>query len=287
MNKEDLKNKIESFYVQSLNADIPESFIVLDAIKSIIGINLDQISTNLLDWFSGYISTAKLSIYEPKNFTDTPGAISFYSLESALLENDKEGACEAIFYLSRVSEGTQIFEFLLEFSLKHTEFCFKYIWHILRLESFFDGKYRLESLNRCAELLVEEEYVEYTPSLLDCLSNWEDYLSLNIKDQENVFLCYTIYKSDLIRFTEIRKLIICRLDRLNKEECPKIDTKIKKEQITEGRFWINKYFSNLKIENIQLSQVVLFDKIRSCLLLSKEDLNVQLLWSHLNEDLCN
>ena len=72
MNKEDLKNKIESFYVQSLNADIPESFIVLDAIKSIIGINLDQINTNLLDWFSAYISTAKLSIYEPKNFTDTP-----------------------------------------------------------------------------------------------------------------------------------------------------------------------------------------------------------------------
>ena len=86
MNKEDLKNKIESFYVQSLNVDNPESLIVLDAIKSIIGVNLDQINTNLLDWFSVYIDTAKLSAYHPKNFTDIPGAISFYSLESSLLD---------------------------------------------------------------------------------------------------------------------------------------------------------------------------------------------------------
>ena len=60
-----------------------------------------------------------------------------------------------------------------------------------------------------------------------------------------------------------------------------------KEQITEGRFWINKYFSNLKIENIGFNQVILFDRVRSCLLLSEEDSNIQLLWSHLNESLCN
>ena len=96
MNKEDLKIKIETFYVQSLNVPDPDFLIGLDAIKSVIGIDLDQINTNLLDWFSDSISDVKFSEYVPHNFEDIPGAISFYSLESALLEKNKEKSYESI-----------------------------------------------------------------------------------------------------------------------------------------------------------------------------------------------
>ena len=171
MNKEDLKNKIETFYVQSLNIGDPCFLIALDAIKSIIGMDLNQINTNLLDWFSDTINDIKLSEYIPHSFENIPGAISFYSLESALLENDKKKSYESVFYLSKVSEGTQIFEFLLEFSLRYTGNCSKYIWHIMRLEKFFDGKYRIESLNRCIELLIDDDYINYTPSVSNSLSN--------------------------------------------------------------------------------------------------------------------
>ena len=61
MNKEDLKNKIETFYVQSLNIPNPNFLIGLDAIKSIVGIDLNQINTNLLDWFSDSINDIELS----------------------------------------------------------------------------------------------------------------------------------------------------------------------------------------------------------------------------------
>ena len=61
MNKEDLKNKIETFYVRSLNIPNPNFLIGLDAIKSIIGIDLNQINTNLLDWFSDSINDIELS----------------------------------------------------------------------------------------------------------------------------------------------------------------------------------------------------------------------------------
>ena len=285
MNKEDLKNKIEKFYVQSLNADNPELLIGLDAIKSILGISLDNINSTLLDWFSEYMNSAKLSINHLGEFTDIPGAISFYSLEEALLEKDKERASEAIFYLSKVSEGTQIFEFLLEFSLRHTETCFKYIWHIMRLEKLFNGKYRLESLNKCIELLIDEEYIDCDFSLLDCLSSWEEYLSLIVEKEENMFLYYTIYKSDLTRFSEIRRLIIGRLDKINKNHCSRININVNANQIKEGRLWITKYFGELKIDNIEFHQVILFDKIRSCLLLAQGDLETKLFWSHLNKNL--
>ena len=285
MNKEDLKNKIETFYVQSLNIADPGFLIALDAIKSIIGMDLNQIHTNLLDWFSDSIHDVEFSEYMPHNFEDIPGAISFYSLESALLENNKEKSYEGVFYLSKVSEGTQIFEFLLEFSLRHTKDCSKYIWHIMRLEKFFDGKYRIESLNRCIELLIDDDYIDYAPSMSNSLSNWKDYLYIEIDD--NIFLYYTIFKSDLIRSNYIRRLIIGRLEKMNMKKHPKTDIDIRKEQITDGRLWINKYFSNLEIENITLNQVILFDQIRSCFLFSKQDVDAKLFWNHLNKNLCN
>ena len=68
---------------------------------------------------------------------------------------------------------------------------------------------------------------------------------------------------------------------------PKTDIDIRKEQITDGRLWINKYFSNLEIENITLNQVILFDQIRSCFLFSKQDVDAKLFWNHLNKNLCN
>ena len=285
MNKEDLKNKIETFYVKSLNIADPEFLIVLDAIKSIIGIDLQRVNTNLLDWFSESINDIKLSKYIANNFKDIPGAISFYSLESSLLDNNKEKSYESVFYLSKVSEGTQIFEFLLEFSLKYTEDCFRYIWHIMRLEKFFEGKYRIESLNRCIELLIEDDYIDYAPSASNSLSNWMDYLYLEADN--NVFLYYTIYESDLIRSNYIRRLIIGRLEGMDMKKSSKFDMNIKKEQITDGRLWINKYFASSKIENITLKQIILLDQIRSCLLFAKQDIDVKLFWSHLNKNLCN
>ena len=285
MNKEDLKNKIETFYVQSLNMSNPDFLIGLDAIKSIIGIELSQINTNLLDWFSDSINDVELSEYIQSNFEDIPGAISFYSLESALLKNNKEKSYESIFYLSKVSEGTQIFEFLLEFSLRYTEDRFRYIWHIMRLEKFFDGKYRIESLNRCIELLIDDDYIEYTPSMSNSFSNWEGLLGLETNN--NILLYYTIYNSELIRLNYIRRLIIGRLERMDIKNYSKTDTNVKEEQILEGRTWINKYFNTLKIDAISLNQVILFDQVRSCLLFSKQDIDIKLFWNHLNKSLCN
>ena len=257
MNKEDLKNKIETFYIKSLNIDNPDFLITLDAVKSIIGINLDHIKINLLDWFANTIKDVELNEYRPNNFEDVPGAISFYSLEAALLDNNKKKSYESIFYLSKVSEGTQIFEFLLEFSLKHTGDCFRYIWHIMRLDRFFNGKYRIESLNY-----------------------------LNSKTN-NVLLYYIIYNSKLIRSDCIRRLISVKLETSSMQRYPEDAINIKKEQILNGKLWINSYFDKLKIEDISLDEIILFDQIRSCLLFDRKHVDVELFWVYLNRKLCN
>ena len=284
MNKEDLKNKIETFYIKSLNIDNPDFLITLDAVKSIIGINLDHIKINLLDWFANTIKDVELNEYRPNNFEDIPGAISFYSLESALLDNNKKKSYESVFYLSKVSEGTQIFEFLLEFSLKHTGDCFRYIWHIMRLDRFFNGKYRIESLNRCIDVLISSDYIDYIPYQSNSLLKWENYLN---SKTNNVLLYYIIYNSKLIRSDYIRRLISVKLETSSMQRYPEDTINIKKEQILNGKLWINSYFDELKIEDIGLDEIILFDQIRSCLLFDRKHADVELFWIYLNRKLCN
>ncbi|MBI44655.1 MAG: hypothetical protein CMG66_00640 [Candidatus Marinimicrobia bacterium] len=284
MNKEDLKNKIETFYIKSLNVDNPDFLIALDAIKSIIGINLDQVKISLLDWFSDSLKGIKINEYKMNNFKNIPGAISFYSLESALLDNNKKKSYESIFYLSKVSEGTQVFEFLLEFSLKYTEDCFKYIWHIMRLERLFNGKYRIESLNRCVDLLMIADYIDCCPSERNSALEWDNCFN---SKTDNVLLYYIVYNSELTRSDTIRRLISGKLEISSMQDCSSDDINVKEEQLIEGKLWINRYFDNLKIKDISLSQIILLDQIRSCLLFEKQYVDIKLFWNYLNKNLCN
>ncbi len=61
MNKEDLKNKIETFYIKSLNVDNPDFLITLDAVKSIIGINLITYNNYKIRTLSFYIQSIPIT----------------------------------------------------------------------------------------------------------------------------------------------------------------------------------------------------------------------------------
>ena len=48
-----------------------------------------------------------------------PSVVTFLDLELSILDKNKKKTFNNLYYLSRVSDGTQILEFLLEFSLKY------------------------------------------------------------------------------------------------------------------------------------------------------------------------
>ena len=59
--------------------------------------------------------------------------------------------------LSTVSEGTQIFEFLLELSLKKYKSNYRYIWHIYRLNL-------LGEMKRLTNTPFNESYASFSPN---------------------------------------------------------------------------------------------------------------------------
>ena len=211
MNSKELKSKIESLYLKSLGLKDPHMIVVLDAIKSIIGLNLDNINTGLLNYFIANLEKQQyydLSI--TKDYKDIPEVMSMVDLEQSLLDKDSERSFENIYYLSRVSDGLQIMEFLLEFSLKYCSDSYKIIWHMLRMQKFLNNNYMLESLNKSISLILSESFIS-TVETNDDILIWTDVLSGEFKKIDELLLYYTIYKSDLIRSDILKKLVASRV----------------------------------------------------------------------------
>ena len=156
MNKIDLKNSLDELYFQSLQSSNLSCISAVDSIKSILGINLQDINIELINWLEGYIDIYPSKKNNFKQPVSVPEAISFYSLEKSLSNKDYSKSIENILHLSHVSEGTQIFEFLLEFSLARSIKNFKYIWHIYRMNLFLNNKYLKYGLIKSIELIIDD-----------------------------------------------------------------------------------------------------------------------------------
>tara|TARA_Y100000996_G_scaffold201946_1_gene158350 strand:+ start:2888 stop:3757 length:870 start_codon:yes stop_codon:yes gene_type:complete len=289
LNSKELKSKIESLYLKSLGLKDPHMIVVLDAIKSIIGLNLDNINTGLLNYFIANLE--KQQYYDlpiTKDYKDIPEVMSMVDLEQSLLDKDSERSFENIYYLSRVSDGLQIMEFLLEFSLKYCSDSYKVIWHMLRMQKFLNNNYMLESLNKSISLILSESFIS-TVETNDDILIWSDVLSSEFKKIDELLLYYTIYKSDLIRSDALKRLIVSRvfLDYNKSSLTDRNIISVKKNQIDKGRIWISDYINSdegsIYIANFGI--LVFLNNIRSCLMLSDNELEKQYFWSYLNKRL--
>mgnify|MGYP001394366946 CR=1 FL=1 len=227
MNKIDLKNKLKDYYLNCLKSNDLNLLIGLDAVKSLMGIDLSLSNNTLIEWFMNYShkSTSYSAEYlKFKEYKNVPEAISVHSLERCLLAKDIKRARENLFYLSRVSDGIQILEFMLEFSLRYCTDVYKYIWHIMRMQKFLGCEFIVESLNKCVVLIMRDEFIDNKKVISnDSNVKWSTYLLLDEIKPNDLFLYYTIYHSKLIRREMINSLILCRLENIDKKKNKNLD----------------------------------------------------------------
>ena len=94
---------------------------VVQAVKSLIGINISSPNIKLLTWVKEYLVTlegrAKSELMF--KFGELEETITTHSLEIAIKEGDEELTFSHLEQLSRVSDGRPILEFLLELSVPY------------------------------------------------------------------------------------------------------------------------------------------------------------------------
>ena len=241
---------------------------LIQAVKSIIGINIDDPIDNLLDFCKEY--TNKYNFIEKVNYKnkelDFPAMVSYKSLEESLLNEDLEKTYSNIYYLTTVSEGMQVIEFLLEYSLKYSKNSYSFIWSIYRMMLFTDKKDIFKSLLLCADALIKNKLL-----IKFNYKEFEDMRSIKWQRIQNdefelIAVIFSLYHSKLIRKETINKYISKLLG--VKDLKVSFDKSAKRDI---DRMWIHSYFKDLSQKDIKVEDVLYHDAVRSVIKCANEN----------------
>ena len=279
------KHLIEGLYDVSLNCTCDDiefhPIRILEASKSIIGIDLASPQVKLLEYCERYVSSFD-SQEKNTDFSNLvmPSVVTFLDLELSIISKDKEKAYSDLYFLSRVSDGQQIVEFLLEFSLRYCSNSFLLIWSVYRMHLFLGFDNILKSLLVCLDFLLLENTVKRESlnfDIDDCLRDYE----FNKNNLRLFFSLYRIGKDNFVRKRSILPLVMAvikeKLSFSNKEKA----LVVSKNQETKGRNWISDLFSKIDFADVDNEMILNLDSCRGVLKILG-GLDTELAWGRLN-----
>ena len=154
---------------------------VFEAVKSMIGLNLDNPSMALLNYIERKDISGNLLEFKSDIKSDIE-TVSIYQLEEAINNNDLIKSEKLITQLLKLSDGRHILEYLLELSLKQRGKSLSVIWPIYKALRFIGysspGDVR-NSLLIATQCLVYDEYYDLESKDIEPIDSIFDRSSLN------------------------------------------------------------------------------------------------------------
>ena len=287
MDIKDLKLKIDNYYIQSLSFknSSSNSIALIDAVKSLVGINIVSPSLYLIEWLEKYLDqNINKKQLKPLAECDVPEVVSFKDLELSLIEKNFDAIEKNLFCLSRVSDGRQLLEFLLESSLKYCGYdTHKYLWSIYRMELFLSNKYISYSLKECCRAIVSDFIYEKKNSDSSNVIDWKGLFNNRENDYNELSLYYSIYNSDLIRKNKVNLEILNVLSEYQVcNSAPNEGSSVSKNQLNSGRKWLLDYI-NSNPDILNEKNLLFLNSTRSCLQYSSGSDFDSVVWSRINE----
>lgn len=283
MNKTKLISLIDEFYNKALNGSnySYEPIIIIESIKSIIGIDLNTDSKNLVDWLCNYIEKFN---FEDFHFIDKTvdgiEVISYKDLEQSLLNGDIPKSIKVLSYLLSVSDGTQVLENVLEIGVKHSPNSVPIIWSVYKMEMFLNKKYIFKSLQICFKSIIDN-LENKSNEMSSVRINWINFLN---KSDFNSLILYSIYNADLVRSDRFKKYIPLGLSGYSdKANLNNIDFEIESKQKNFGRRWILEYINEIKCCDLSVELILKVNILRSCIKFAKDEKEELILWNRLNK----
>ena len=253
MNISEAKEEILKLYLKSLKIETSDCYKhpvrLIQAVKSIIGINIDEPIENLLLFCSSYIE--KFRVIEDnisQEFSKTPLMVSYKKLEEGLLNKDIEIATIALAELKTVSEGSQIFEFFIEYSLKHSKESLVLIWSIYRMSFFSDRKFMDQELMLCANSLID------SPKTMNFHNVHLGLIKENINYIDIYHVINSVYYSNAVRIDKMREYILSS-SVYNESEISNFDYK--------SRNFLWEHTNSLKLEDLSIENILKIDSFRA------------------------
>ena len=249
---------------------------LIQASKSLIGLNLDIPNEKLLKFNSSVLASNTYKSIKFKNFKNDniKEVISTHNLEDAFIKNDKDKVLNELYQLSKVSSSLHILEYLVEISLKQTGKSFLIIWSIYRTIFFINQKDIKFFLDLSIEAIFSDKFSSINFKLLPINNDIIKNSNLSITNIDLFSHLLEAYNSNLVRSDKI-KILISNV--INKRfPCRKNDSSIEfnfkyPQLLKTGRSWLLEFIDDID-NNITIELILFLDSIR-CLFkfLNKKD----------------
>jgi len=182
---------------------------LVQASKSLIGLNLDKPNEKLIKFTSIYLESFNNPHYDfnLNSSDDLNPVVTIYDLENAFFNKDKELALRLFHQLKLVSSEVHILEYLIEISLKQSGKSFLSIWSLYRSILFLSNKDSNRFINLATDIILSDDFEDTSTS--GQVININDVINYELSFYSIDLYAHLLeaYNSDLIRLSKIRVLI--------------------------------------------------------------------------------
>lgn len=164
MDIEKAKDSIDRQFEKAIYSDIIlddfHPVRVIQSLKSLIGIDIDNPSDLLVGWGNEYLRNIDQlpQNYYSYSIKKSKETIVLSDIGKYILLQDYEKCIEELQDLCVVSDGNQIFEYLIEFSCNYNESAIPFIWSALRANIFLKNKYTYHLLLMSIKILFNDKF---------------------------------------------------------------------------------------------------------------------------------
>ena len=292
MPKETTKDRIKSALDRAL-AIIPQRksdlrlhpIRVIDSIKSLIGIDLDNVNNDLIDLAESLIGNVDSC---PKN-TDRNDyipkeVISFIDFEHSLVNGKSSDAKDILDDLSRVADKRHIIEFLIEFSLKQSGESFLFVWSIYKILMFIDFD-DIRWIYLAIDAIFLDMLNDYPEP--DKIVDFEE--SVTIKNIKDFDLASKLYQLSIGEFVRKDRMLFPAKILLNRKVVPDSiihlsKNIITKEQSSMKRKWISSYIKT-NIKKLTNDDIIFLDSARGIIYSNSDSKLHGAVFSYINNEL--
>ena len=256
-----MKSRMDDLFIFS--SQVPYGFKhplrVVQASKSLIGINLENPPRNLLKWLDNYVKDFKPNFNPPFPLDQNMSleTITYTHLENLILHKKKSESKIYLTHLLQVADPVHIAEFLMELSAQQTPGSLLFCWSAFRSLQFLGDKDGYPILYHCLSNIIKE------------ISDEKNNTKLLLEGGELYCHQFQIRKTDIIRKNKIiphlDKMIRTIKQGLNQTYSFNIPKALGDSINKEGEKGILSYLAKLKMEDISSELILLLDAIRSAL----------------------
>ena len=264
--KNEIKSHLDTLFVFASQVPYKSKHLlpVVQASKSLIGINLETIPGNLLKWLESYMTQFSPDQNLPGILAEEikPEVISVARLQELVNGNNLQEGEKYLGYLLQVADPYHIAEYLLEVAAQQSAGTFLFCWSAYKSMLIMEPGDSIPVLYLCLGALFHKEFSE-RGARQNALSNFELQ-----------YHQYQIKQSNMVRHAKI----ITDLGKLLKNTNP-----IKQDDFNEfipielsillnkdGLLGIHTFLTNLSIDKFRIELIFVMDALRSAIRFSKD-----------------